>query len=121
MDMSCVQSSDLIFRLIYCPNIINVVFEAWGSFDRVSFFYFWSSPCAAIKNILPANEKIQVSAVTCLVVIDCSGRRKKGIDFAHLPPPAQAFGLLTGRRSFHRLRYSIKKQCCLLKMKLLMS
>lgn len=53
-----------------------------------SFFNFWPSPCAAINNILPANEKIQVIGVTCLVEIDCSGRRKKGTDFAHLPPPA---------------------------------
>lgn len=51
-----------------------------------SFFNFWPSPCAAINNILPANEKIQVIAVTYLLEIDCSGRRKKGTDFAHLPP-----------------------------------
>lgn len=54
------------------------------------FFSFNFSPshCAAINNILPANEKMQVIAATCLVEIDCSGWRKKGTDFAHLPPPA---------------------------------
>lgn len=42
-----------------------------------SFFNFWPSPCAAINSILPANEKIQVIAVTSLVEIDWSGRREK--------------------------------------------
>ena len=53
-----------------------------------SFFNFWPSLPAAVNNILPANEKIQVIAVTCLVEIDCSGRRRKGTNLAHLSPPA---------------------------------
>lgn len=67
-------------------------------------------------------RKLKLLQVACLVEIDCSGRRKKGTEFAHLPLLAGMNIWVTDKEEkVARLRYFIKKQYCLFKTKLLIS